>query len=154
MVPSRPPTPTGLNPLAIWTDGLQSFIVVLTGSLDDRRIDTPASIGNILHGMAELGERFDVGGVLVHHPGVAAGRFHHVQGLEEFCDIGGTIQTVRSFRRIAGDGLGLSFAFLHNLAQLADALLDDIGIIWCAWRRVIGGISRHGEYREERRLMI
>src|ERR1019366_933744 len=78
---------------------VHGFLVVLTSRLLDHRIRVFASLGDILHGMAELGERFDVSGVLVHHPGLAAGWLHRVHRLEESGDVRGTAQAVGSFRR-------------------------------------------------------
>src|ERR1035441_6901293 len=99
--------PYGFEPSGDLMRRVHGFVVVLTGQLVYRRIRVFASLGDILHGMAELGERVDVSGVLVHHPGLAAGRLHHVHGLEESGDVGGTVQAVGSFRRSADHALAL-----------------------------------------------
>ena len=105
--------------------------------------------------MAELGKRLDVGGVLVHDPGVAAGWLHHMHGLEESGDVGRTIQAVWSVRHGALTiALASVSAFLKAATSLLIAFLHDIGIGLCGRRREVRGIGRHDEDRKERRLAI
>ena len=83
--------PFGFEPSGNLPDGVHGFVVVLTRRLVHRRIRGSTSLGDILHGMAELGERVDVGGVLVHYPGIATGWLHRMHGLEESGDVRGSV---------------------------------------------------------------
>ena len=88
-VPSKPPTPDRLEAPGDLPDGFHGLVIVRGGCLVDRRVRASASLGNILHGMPELGQRFNIGSVLVHHPRVAARRLYHMDRLEELGDIPG-----------------------------------------------------------------